>query len=346
VTHYQTNKAPSAAIYGLAGGALSVDERHFFQDAAPWGFILFRRNVENPEQLRKLTSDLRDAVGWNAPILIDQEGGRVARITPPMAHAWAPIGTWCDHGGWSEEALLEALTVRHQLTAADLLQYGIDVNCAPLADLRLPHADKIIGDRAYGSDPTLVASRAKAAISGLLAGGVLPVVKHLPGHGRAPVDSHLEAPVVDANASELDLDFDAFVPLADTPLGMTAHVIYTAYDAERVATCSPGVIQTVIRERIGFRGALMTDDLAMGALSGTIAERTAETLGAGCDLALHCSGMVDEMVAMAPHVPTLSGKALERTEAALSARRPALELDETAAIERLIALGAPEVQAA
>lgn len=346
-TQERASIAASAAIFGLAGPRLEAEERAFFADADPWGFILFARNLETAAQIRALTSELRAVVGRDAPILIDQEGGRVARLRPPLAHGWSPVGAWCDkrdvENGWSEDALLEALRLRGRLIAGDLRTLGIDVDCAPVLDLNLDGADPIIGDRALGATPARVGPRARAVLDGLLEGGALGVVKHLPGHGRAGVDSHVAAPVVAADLATLDEDFRAFDALADAPLGMTAHVVYAAIDEARVGTCSASVVRGVIRERIGFSGALMSDDLTMGALEGSLAQRAADALSAGCDLALHCNGAFQEMAEVMTETPRLEGAPLERVRRAEAARPAPQPVDVEAAMARLLELGAPGV---
>ncbi|MEM7178650.1 MAG: beta-N-acetylhexosaminidase [Pseudomonadota bacterium] len=312
--------ADAAAILGLGGPGLTAEERAFFADLAPWGFILFARNVESRDQLRRLTHDLRDAVGREAPILIDQEGGRVARLRGPEWFEWLPVRELCE--GLSDElAVMEALHLRYRTIALELRDVGVDVNCVPLLDVPQRNAHPIIGDRALGWTPHEVALRAREAAAGLLAGGVLPVIKHLPGHGRALHDSHEALPRVTAPMGALrDIDFPPFVALRDAALGMTAHVVYDAIDPEHPATLSPAAI-TLIRDELGFDGLLMTDDLSMKALSGPMEARTAAALDAGCDVVLHCNGDMDEMRAIAATVGTLTGAGARRAEAALAARR-------------------------
>lgn len=307
-----------AFISGLSGHALTVGERRFFRESDPWGFILFRRNVDTPEQVQALTAELREAVGRHAPILIDQEGGRVQRLSTPHWRKY-PAGSAYGALAKSDPYLgREIARLGTRLIAHDLHQLGIDVDCVPVLDVPVPGADGIIGDRAYSDDPRTIAVLARAAAEGLLAGGVLPVIKHIPGHGRAPADSHLALPVVEAELELLEeRDFMPFRALADMPLAMTAHVVYTAIDSAAPATTSRKVIQEVIRGSIGYDGLLMSDDLSMKALSGSMAERTAASLAAGCDLVLHCNGEMGEMTEVAHAVPVLSGKALLRAEAAL-----------------------------
>lgn len=303
-----------AFISGCASTTLSDEEKRFFADTCPWALILFKRNIENPLQVTELIQSFREITGCeNAPVLIDQEGGRVQRLGPPH---------WPDFPAAERLARTAdteaAVTLGARLIAEELLKLGINVDCLPLADLRFPGAHDVIGDRAYGSEPVQVAKLARAAAEGLLAGGVLPVVKHIPGHGRAMADSHLELPKVSAPRAELErTDFEPFRLLADLPLAMTAHVIYEAIDPSLPATISPVVVRDVIRGHIGFDGLLMTDDVSMKALSGGIGENTKAAFAAGCDLALHCNGNMDEMRAVAESSPPLDGKSAERAKKAL-----------------------------
>jgi beta-N-acetylhexosaminidase len=321
-----------AFIAGVSGPTLTAEERAFLREAAPWGLILFTRNIDNPDQVRALTRDFRDAVGRaDAPVLIDQEGGRVQRLGPPQWPAYPPgaaYGRLYDHNA---AAGLAAARLGARLIAADLVALGIDVDCLPLADVPVPGADSVIGDRAYGETPDKVAAIANAVTEGLMQGGVLPVLKHIPGHGRATADSHHRLPVVATERAILEkTDFQAFRPLARLPLAMTAHVVFSAIDGEP-ATTSATIIGQVIRDSIGFAGALMSDDISMGALSGTISERTRRAFTAGCDLVLHCNGCLDEMRAVATESPHLSGEGGRRAAAALAARRPADDIDLMAA---------------
>lgn len=321
-----------AFIVGLSGPVLTASEQAFLAAQSPWGLILFARNVETPDQVRRLVEEARAAIGWRVPVLIDQEGGRVQRLRPPH---WAEYPAGEAFGALYRRAPaagLQAVRLNSRLLAADLFALGIDVDCLPVADLRLPEGHGIIGNRAYGEEPASVAALARAAAEGLLEGGVLPVVKHIPGHGRAPVDSHERLPVVHASRAELErTDFAAFRPLADLPLGMTAHVVYADLDAERPATTSPVVMEEVVRGFIGFSGLVMSDDLSMGALSGTVATRAQAALAAGCDMLLHCNGRLDEMEPIAAVTPVLSGVALERAERALKARITPAPFDAEAA---------------
>ena len=313
--------AASAAIYGLSGLELSATERDFFRDADPWGFILFARNVETPEQVSRLTSDLRDAVGRDAPVLIDQEGGRVQRMRAPHWQEWEPVRDLCDSGA-DEMSILAALRDRYARIAEELLAVGVDVNCVPLLDVPQRNAHPVIGDRALGWTAAEIAVRGREAMTGLLDNGVLPVIKHLPGHGRALHDSHLELPRVSASLDELRrVDFPPFLSVRDVPLGMTAHVVYEAIDPENCATLSPAVLE-MIRTELGFDGLLMTDDLGMKALSGPMSDRGTRALAAGCDILLHCSGDMAEMQELAPVVPKLAGAAVQRADRAEAMRKP------------------------
>lgn len=310
---------PRAFVTGLKGATLLPDERDFVADAAPWGLILFRRNIEDPEQLRRLTGDFRDAAGWYAPVLIDQEGGRVQRLTAPHWRKYPSGRRLAGAAAMAGDAML--ITDIAHLIGDDLAAVGIDVDCAPCLDVATADMTPAIGDRSYGERSDLVAAAGRAFADGLIAAGVLPVIKHLPGHGRARVDSHHELPVVGASLDTLATsDFRPFELLNDLPAAMTAHLVYTAIDPERPATQSPAVISEIIRGRIGFDGLLFSDDLSMNALKGTIAERARATLAAGCDIALHCSGDMAEMVAVAAEAPELTGKAASRAEMALKRR--------------------------
>lgn len=314
-----------ASIYGCEGTGLSEREARFFRDVRPWGFILFARNISDPEQVRRLVGELREAAGHEAEILIDQEGGRVQRLAPPHWRGFPP-GRW--YGSIYErdaKAGLGAARLGAMLIASELRDLGITVDCLPVLDVPVPGAHDVIGDRAYADRPEPVSALGRAAAEGVLAGGVLPIVKHIPGHGRAGVDSHKSLPVVDTPAEELErIDFVPFRDLRDMPLAMTAHVVYSAIDPDRPATTSPVVIEKVIRGFIGFEGLLMSDDLSMEALSGTLAERARASLAAGCDLVLHCNGKMTEMEAIAAEVPILSSRASELTEKAVSLRKDAL----------------------
>jgi beta-N-acetylhexosaminidase len=332
--------APRAFITGLAGAAISPEERSFLREAAPWGLILFKRNVVDPAQVLALTDEFRSICGRDdAPVLVDQEGGRVQRLGPPHWPAY-PAGAVYARLYARDRALgLRAAHLGARLIAADLAAVGITVDCLPLADVPVAGADRVIGDRAYGERPDQVAAIAAAVAAGLASGGVLPVVKHLPGHGRATADSHQHLPIVGADRQTLErTDFAAFRPLAGLPLGMTAHVVFTALDPGLPATTSAVIIHEVIRNWIGFAGALMSDDLSMGALTGSIAERTRQSLAAGCDLVLHCNGALSEMEEVAAHCPELADDALTRTGHALACRRPPDGIDLDAARAEFTAL--------
>ena len=310
--------APRAVIFGCRGPTLGPGERRFFAAAAPWGFILFGRNIEGPAQLRRLTGELRAAVGRDAPVLVDQEGGRVARLRGPDWREWAPALEECARLP-GRELRVRAMYLRYRLIAGELRDVGIDVNCAPVLDVLRPDTHAVIANRVYGSDPGEVAAVGRAVAEGLMAGGVAPVMKHVPGHGRATLDSHAALPRVAAGRVELEADFAPFRALADLPMAMTAHVVYEALDPGRPATLSPEVV-ALIRGEIGFGGLLMTDDLSMKALAGPFAARAEGALAAGCDMVLHCNGDAAEMAAVAGAVPELAGAALARAWRAEAAR--------------------------
>jgi beta-N-acetylhexosaminidase len=324
--------AARAFITGLAGSKVSPNERAFLHEARPWGLIIFQRNVSTPTQVTELIQSFRDIVGWYAPVLVDQEGGRVQRLGPPNWSAYPPGKRYGELYDREPASGIAAARLAGHLIAADLRPLGIDVDCLPIADVPLASADPVIGDRAYGGEPSKVAAIAKAIAEGLQAGGVLPVLKHLPGHGRAAADSHHKLPVVDTDRATLEAtDFAAFRPLADLPLGMTAHVVFSAIDPVAPATTSVTMVRQVIRGFIGFQGLLMSDDVSMNALSGTIAERSRAALAAGCDVVLHCNGNLSEMTAVASEAPELSGDATKRADAALAARTAPEEFDTEAA---------------
>jgi beta-N-acetylhexosaminidase len=327
-----------AFIAGLAGSTLTADERAFFAETRPWGFILFKRNIETPAQVRALTDSLREvAERADAPILIDQEGGRVQRMGPPHWPVYPPGRAYGrlpanDHLERRELARLGARLMAHDLAAV-----GINVDCLPVLDVPVPGAHGIIGDRAYADDPDGVAVIGRAAAEGLLAGGVLPVIKHMPGHGRARADSHEALPVVDTPLDELEArDFAPFRVLADMPLAMTAHVVYTAIDPERPATTSRKVMRQIVRGSIGYDGLVVSDDLSMRALQGSFGERASAALKAGCDVVLHCNGRRDEMEEVSKAAPALGGRAKRRAEMALARIRHTVEpLDPVEARARL-----------
>jgi beta-N-acetylhexosaminidase len=319
-----------AVIFGCGGTTLAAEERRFFAVAEPWGFILFGRNVESPAQLRRLTGALRDSVGRDAPVLIDQEGGRVARLRAPDWREWVPALDECERLP-DRELRARAMHLRYRLIAGELRAVGIDVNCAPVLDVVRPETHAVIRNRCYGSDPGEVAVIGRAVADGLLAGGALPVIKHMPGQGRAGLDSHLDLPEVAAGADALAADFAPFRALADLPMAMTAHVVYTALDRQAPATQSARMVR-MIREDIGFGGLLMTDDLSMKALRGSFAERAQRALAAGCDVILHCNGAPAEMSEVADATPELAGQGLARAEAALALRAGAV-VDDAEALE-------------
>lgn len=309
-----------ACIFGCQGLTLTPDEAAFFREARPWGFILFKRNVDTPDQVKRLVDALRETVGRpDAPVLIDQEGGRVARLGPPHWRRYPPGAAY---GALSANDLLlrrEITRLGARLLAHDLSALGINVDCVPVLDVPQPGAHDIIGDRAYGRTPDQVAELGRAAAEGLIAGGVLPIVKHIPGHGRAGADSHEALPVVDTPLAELEaVDFAPFRALSDMPMAMTAHVVYAAIDAKRPATTSKKAIRKVIRQSIGFDGLVMSDDLSMKALAGGFADRARDALDAGCDVVLHCNGDMAEMVQVLEGTGKLRGRAARRAEAALA----------------------------
>lgn len=304
---------------GLSGPALTPDERAFFAEIDPAGYILFKRNCVDPAQLRALTDALRAlASRADVPILIDQEGGRVARMQPPAWPAFPTAEAFDKLYDVAPMSAIEAARANAQAIATVLADAGINVNCLPLLDVRQPQAHDIIGDRALGAEPMRVAALGRAVIEGMRAGGVVGVVKHIPGHGRAMADSHVELPVVDADEAALESDLEPFAKLRAAPMGMTAHVVYTAWDVDECASLSPKVIGEIIRGRIGFDGLLMSDDLGMHALSGDFGERAAGVLAAGCDIALHCSGDMAEMIAVAGAVGDIDAGAKTRLDRAMA----------------------------
>jgi len=306
-------------ILGLAGPELGSEEKAFFADVRPAGFILFKRNVVDRAQLRLLTDALRAIAGRDdVPILIDQEGGRVARMQPPEWPAFPPGAAFDALYDVAPMSAIEAIRANAQALGLMLGEVGINVDCLPLLDVRQPGAHDIIGDRALGSEPMRVAALGRATIEGLRAGGAVGVVKHVPGHGRAMADSHVELPVVDADAATLETDLAPFIRLADAPMAMTAHVVYRAWDADACASLSARVIGEIVRGRIGFDGLLMSDDLGMHALKGDFGQRAAGVIAAGCDVALHCSGDMAEMQACAAAVGDLSAEAQRRLDAAMA----------------------------
>jgi beta-N-acetylhexosaminidase len=322
-----------AFITGIAGTELGAAEREFIAAAQPWGFILFKRNIDNPAQVTALNSELRSIVGDpEAPILIDQEGGRVQRFGPPNWPVYPPGAAFGRLYDIDSAFGLAAARLSARLIADDLARTGVSVDCLPVADVPVAGADAVIGDRAYGTEPAKVAAIARAVADGLEQGGILPVLKHIPGHGRATADTHFALPVVDTPEDELNrTDFAAFRSLADLPMAMTAHVVFSAVDAAHPATTSATMIERVIRGLIGFQGLLMSDDVSMNALAGSIAERTRAVFAAGCDVVLHCNGKLDEMSQVVGETPELSGVAMERARRTLAARRNPLAFDRAAA---------------
>ena len=335
------DRAPSALVFGCAGPALSAAERDFFRDADPAGFILFQRNCVEPGQVAALVADLK-AVGGrpDTPVLIDQEGGRVQRLKPPH---WRAAPAAARIAALAPDNAERAAWINARLIAAELHALGITVDCMPVLDLPVPGAHEVIGNRALGIEPDQVARLGRAIIAGLMAGGVLPVIKHAPGHGRALVDSHEHCPVVDApEAAVLVHDVLPFQALADAPFAITAHVVYTAWDRALPATLSPTVIERIIRGRIGFAGTLLTDDLSMKALGGSLVERATVALAAGCDLALHCNGNLAEMTALAAAIGPMTGASAARFARSLAARRAPEPADSAVLLAELEAMLAGE----
>jgi beta-N-acetylhexosaminidase len=322
-----------AFITGVSGLTLTPEERDFMRAQLPWGFILFKRNIYSAAQVSALIKELRESVDApDAPVLIDQEGGRVQRFGPPHWPVYPPGAVFGTLYDIDRKLGLTAARLSARLIAADLIDLGVTVDCLPLADVPIAGADAVIGNRAYGTEPGKVAAIARAVTEGLEQGGVLPVLKHIPGHGRATADTHFRLPVVDTPRAELErTDFAAFQPLADLPMAMTAHVVFSALDPAQPATTSATIIEQVIRGRIGFQGLLMSDDVSMNALAGSIAERTRAIVSAGCDMVLHCNGDLDEMREVARETPELSGKALARAKRALAARKPPQPFDRVTA---------------
>lgn len=331
-----------AMILGLKGHALNDEEAAFFRGEAPWGFILFARNLSEPAQISDLVDSLRDTVGGrNAPVLIDQEGGRVQRLRPPLAPNYPAAAVLGALYGADREIGKRAAWLMSRLHAFDLMRYGINVDCLPVLDVPVAGSHNVIGDRAYGTEPEIVSIMGLEAAAGLKAGGVLPVIKHMPGHGRGMADSHHDLPVVTAGRAELEAhDFIPFQAARHELMAMSAHIVFTALDADNPATTSRYVIEEIIRGHIGFDGLLMSDDISMNALKGTIAERARAIVAGGCDMVLHCHGHMDEMQDVAAAVPVLAGKSLKRAravEAALGFRDDAVEAAIRAEFEALLA---------
>jgi beta-N-acetylhexosaminidase len=329
-------------IVGCAGTALGDLEARFLAGRNPWGLILFKRNCETPTQVKALTSHFRELVGRrDAPVFIDQEGGRVQRLGPP-SNSWRKYPAARAYGDLFATDPVRALRSARRigrLMAEDMSEIGITVDCLPVLDVPQPGSHGVIGDRGYSMSPAAVIGLARAHVAGIIDGGVLPVVKHIPGHGRAQTDSHHELPVVEASRSELEaVDFVPFAAFADAPMAMTAHLVYLALDKKRPATLSPTIINRVIRNDIGFDGLLLTDDLSMKALSGTLGERAAAALHAGCDMLLHCNGNLDEMEEVADAAGALRGRSAAKARAALKLRRRPKPFDRKAALGDLEAL--------
>lgn len=312
-----------AAILDAEGLRLTPEEKRFFRQSNPFGFILFARNIDTPDQVRALCNDLRDAVGRDAPITIDQEGGRVQRLRGPTWREWLPA---LEHVTAAGEDAAEAMYLRSRIMAHELHALGIDSNCAPLVDVAAPSTHDFLKTRCYGFDPESVARIGRAVADGLLEGGVLPVVKHIPGHGRAVVDSHKDLPVVSAALDDLDrVDFVPFRALNDLPMGMTAHLVYDAVD-DRPATVSPAMMQ-VIRDQVGFEGLIMTDDISMKALKGSLDRIAQDALGAGCDVILLCNASLEERRMVADAAGQMDDLAQTRAERALACRKTPVEVD-------------------
>lgn len=319
-----------AFIAGVAGKTLTPDEIAFFRDERPWGFILFARNIGEPNQIYDLTAHMRDCIGREeALVLIDQEGGRVQRLRPPLAPNYPSASQLGALYRENEEQGLRMAWLMSRLHALDLLDLGINVDCLPVLDVPVEGAHDVIGTRAYGKDPAIVTAMGRAAADGLLAGGILPVMKHIPGHGRAFADTHHELPRVTTPVEELaEHDFVPFKALADLPMAMTAHVVFTQLDLKNPATTSARVIEEIVRGHIGFSGLLMSDDVSMNALSGDFADRTSAIFDAGCDIVLHCNGVMDELQAVAGRAKELEGVALQRAHSAIAYAKPAQDVNE------------------
>jgi beta-N-acetylhexosaminidase len=314
------------AIFGLAGPALTADERAFFREADPVGYVLFGRNVETREQLRALTDDLRAIHGRERLLIsIDQEGGRVARMRPPEWEAYPAAAAFAQLWEIAPASAIEAARANAHALGLDLAEVGITLDYLPLLDVRRPGAHDVIGDRALGGEPMQVAALGRAVLDGLARAGVLGCIKHMPGHGRAGADSHKHLPTIDASEEELEIDLEPFRTLASAAVGMTAHVRYTAWDAENPGTLSPFVVREIIRQRIGFTGLLLTDDVDMQALSGSVPERSERAIAAGCDVVLNCWAKMDEMQDIARRLPQMTLEASQRLERALGAIGTAAE---------------------
>ncbi len=333
--------AQGATLFGCLEPQLSADEKAFFRDANPWGFILFARNIVSKDQVARLCDALRDTVGWHAPILIDQEGGRVQRLRAPDWLEFLPPLDQCNTLDPDDQ--VTAMYLRSRLIAEELSEIGIDVNCAPMADIAQSNTHEFLHNRCYGSTVDQIVANSKAVIAGQADGGVMSVLKHIPGHGRATLDSHLELPVVDTDADTLrSQDFEVFRQLNDIPLGMTAHIVYSAFDPDQPATSSKPMMD-IIRNEIGFDGFLMTDDINMEALEGTLTQRCTSSIAAGCDVVLHCNGKLPEMIEVAAASGTLTDAAQTRADRAIATRPDATAIDKTALQVELNALVAGAV---
>ncbi|MEX3009210.1 beta-N-acetylhexosaminidase [Hoeflea sp. TYP-13] len=320
-----------AMILGCGGLELTDEERAFYKAERPWGFILFARNISEPNQIVDLVAGLRDCVGRpDAPVLIDQEGGRVQRIKPPLVPSYPPARAIGEIYSKNPDNGLRAAWLMARLYAFDLSAFGINVDCLPVLDIPVDGGHDVIGNRAFSNDPHTVTRLGREAINGLTAGGVLPVMKHMPGHGRAMVDSHLSLPVVDAALDELAAsDFVPFTALADVPMAMTAHIVFSELDPDHPATSSKKIISEIVRGKIGFDGLLMSDDVSMKALSGDFASKTDAIFEAGCDVILHCNGVMGEMTEICAHTPVLQGAAADRAGRVVSLFTDADDADET-----------------
>ena len=309
-----------ALIIGVSGTELTPEERDFFREHKPWGFILFARNCKEANQISDLNAAMRDSIGEpDAPVFIDQEGGRVQRLRPPLAPNYPPASELGALYNRDRAAGLQAARLMSRLHAIDLAKYGFTADCLPVLDVPVEGASSVIGNRAYGFEPFTVTEMGRAAAEGLIEGGILPVIKHIPGHGRGFADSHHNLPIVDASQAELEAhDFVPFKALADMPMAMTGHLVFSAIDPDHPATTSKIVIDRIIRDYIGFDGLLMSDDVSMNALSGDIATRTRAIFAGGCDMVLHCHGIMSEMQDVVANTPLLTGKALTRAQAAMA----------------------------
>ncbi len=327
---------PSPIVFGCAGTVLTPAERILFTSVNPLGLILFARNIADPDQVRALVNDFRSIVARvDAPVLIDQEGGRVARLRPPYWPEFPALARFGELWQQNPDGATEATRLNGRLLAAVLMDLGIDVDCAPVLDIPIPGSHAVIGDRAFALDTGVVATLGRALAEGMMAGGVLPVMKHTPGHGRARADSHIELPQVTTSRAELSAtDFLPFALLRDLPWAMTAHILYRDIDDQRCATVSPRVIGEVIRGEIGFDGVLISDDLSMQALGGSLPDRALAAIAAGCDLALHCSGKLDEMEAIANVLPPMTPAALVRIARSSAQRHHPTGVDVAKATKR------------